>query len=346
MIRRGLEKGPVLVQVPRSGTCPAIACDLLRTRAQCPHCAAPLSLAGRNGPLHCRVCGRREDGLPLSRMRSHPGAGDGDRLPPAPAEELHRAFPDTAAQVAGGAHGALEDDAVPDRAIIVATRARSPPRPDGYVPRACCWTAERCWSARAFDADVEAVRRWRLARGSLVRSADDGGEVLVVGTSTLPAIRDLVAHRSSFFIDRVLEDRHELDLPPFSRVAEITGDREACRTFLETVELPDGTDVFGPVDLEGPDAAGRARAVVRLEPSRSRELAAALRATVERCVAPARRAARYGCAWTRRTCSEQATFALTVDSGASCVSSSPAPPRPPSRPCARCSSPPMRWSAC
>ena len=101
-----------------------------------------------------------------------------------------------------------------------------------------------------------------------------------VGTSTLPAIRDLVAHRSSFFLDRVLEDRHELDLPPFSRVAEITGDREACRTFLETVELPDGTDVFGPVDLEGPDAAGRARAVVRLEPSRSRELAAALRAGV------------------------------------------------------------------
>ena len=38
--------------------------------------------------------------------------------------------------------------------------------------------------------------------------------------------------------------------------------------------------MFGPVDLEGPEAAGRARAVVRLEPSRSRELAGALRAGV------------------------------------------------------------------
>ena len=277
VIRRGLEKGPVLVQVPRSGYVPAIACTFCRTRAQCPHCAAPLSLAGRNGPLHCRVCGRREDAYrcpECDRTQVRAMVIGSTRT----AEELHRAFPDTALKVAGGAHGALEDDAVPDRAIIVATPGAEP-APAGRYAACLLLDADALLGRAAFDADVEAVRRWRGAI-SLVRSADDGGEVLVVGTSTLPAIRDLVAHRSSFFIDRVLEDRHELDLPPFSRVAEITGDREACRTFLETVELPDGTDVFGPVDLEGPDAAGRARAVVRLEPSRSRELAAALRAGV------------------------------------------------------------------
>lgn len=277
VIRRGLEKGPVLVQVPRSGYVPAIACTFCRTRAQCPHCAAPLSLAGRNGPLHCRVCGRREDAYrcpECDRTQVRAMVIGSTRT----AEELHRAFPDTALKVAGGAHGALEDDAVPDRAIIVATPGAEP-APAGRYAACLLLDADALLGRAAFDADVEAVRRWRGAI-SLVRSADDGGEVLVVGTSTLPAIRDLVAHRSSFFLDRVLEDRHELDLPPFSRVAEITGDREACRTFLETVELPDGTDVFGPVDLEGPDAAGRARAVVRLEPSRSRELAAALRAGV------------------------------------------------------------------
>mgnify|MGYP006873967217 CR=1 FL=1 len=94
------------------------------------------------------------------------------------------------------------------------------------------------------------------------------------------AIRDLVAHRSALFLDRVLEDRRELDLPPFRRVAEVVGEREACRGFLETTELPDGTEVLGPVDLEGPDQAGRSRAVLRIEPRRSRELAAALRSGV------------------------------------------------------------------
>ncbi|ASK66984.1 primosomal protein N' [Brachybacterium avium] len=277
VIRRGLERGPVLVQVPRSGYVPAIACTFCHTRAQCPHCSAPLSLSGRNGPLHCRVCGRREDGYrcpECDRTQVRAMVVGSTRT----AEELHRAFPDTPLKVAGGAHGALEDDAIPERAIIVATPGAEPAPPGRYA--ACLLLdADALLGRAAFDADVEAVRRWRGAI-SLVRSADDGGEVLVVGTSTLPAIRDLVAHRSSFFLDRVLADRQELDLPPFSRVAEIVGEREACRSFLETAELPDGVDVFGPVDLEGPELIDRSRAVVRLEPSRSRELADALRAGV------------------------------------------------------------------
>ncbi|MGP9734032.1 primosomal protein N' [Brachybacterium sp. AOP42-C2-15] len=277
VIRRGLERGSVLVQVPRSGYAPAIACTFCRTRAQCPHCSAPLSQSGRGGPLHCRVCGRREDGYrcpECDRTQVRAMVIGSTRT----AEELHRAFPEATLKVAGGAHGALADDAVPDHAIIVATPGAEPAPRSRYA--ACLLLdADALLGRAAFDADVEAVRRWRGAI-ALVRCADDGGEVLIVGTSTLPAIRDLVAHRSSFFLDRVLEDRHELDLPPFRRVAEIVGDREACRGFLETVELPDGTDVFGPVDLEGPDAAGRARAVVRIEPGRSRELALALRAGI------------------------------------------------------------------
>ena len=277
VLRRGLERGPVLVQVPRTGYAPAIACTFCGTRAQCPQCAAPLSQAGRGGPLHCRVCGRREDGYrcpECDRTQVRAMVIGSART----AEELHRAFPHVPLKVAGGAHGALEDADVPDHALIVATPGAEPAPAHRYA--ACLLLdADAMLGRAAFDADVEAIRRWRNAI-ALVRSADDGGEVLVVGTATLPAIRDLVAHRSTFFLDRVLEDRRELDLPPFSRVAEVVGDREACRTFLETVELPDGTAVFGPVDLEGPEAAGRARAVVRLEPSRSRELAGALRAGV------------------------------------------------------------------
>lgn len=277
VLRRGLERGPVLVQVPRSGYVPAIACTFCRTRAQCPRCAAPLSLSGRGGPLHCRVCGRREDGYrcpECDRTEVRAMVVGSART----AEELHRALPDAPLRVAGGAHGPLEDEAVPERGIVVATPGAEPAPPDRFA--ACLLLdADAMLGRAAFDADVEAIRRWRNAI-ALVRSAEEGGEVLVVGTATLPAIRDLVAHRSSLFLDRVLEDRRELDLPPFSRVAEIVGDREACRGFLETIELPDGTAVLGPVDLEGPEAAGRARAVLRLDPSRSRELAAALRAGV------------------------------------------------------------------
>lgn len=277
VLRKGLKTGPVLVQVPRTGYAPAIACTFCGTRARCPECAAPLSQRGRNGPLHCTVCGRREDGYRCPECdRTHVRAMviGSTRT----AEELHRAFPDAPLKVAGGAHGPLEDEAVPEHGIVVATPGAEPAPPGRYS--ACLLLdADAMLGRAAFDADVEAVRRWRGAI-SLVRTAEEGGEVLVVGTSTLPAIRDLVAHRSALFLDRVLEDRRELDLPPFRRVAEVVGEREACRGFLETTELPDGTEVLGPVDLEGPDQAGRARAVLRIEPRRSRELAAALRSGV------------------------------------------------------------------
>lgn len=277
VLRRGLERGPVLVQVPRTGYAPAIACTFCGTRARCPQCAAPLSQAGRGGPLHCTVCGRREDGYRCPECdRTHVRAmviGSART-----AEELHRALPDAPLKVAGGAHGALADEDVPEGAIVVSTPGAEPAPPDRYA--ACLLLdADAALGRAAFDADVEAIRRWRNAI-ALVRTGDEGGEVLVVGTATLPAIRDLVAYRSGAFLDRVLADRRELDLPPYTRVGEIVGDREACRGFLDTVELPDGTAVFGPVDLEGPDAGDRARAVVRIDPARSRDLAAALRAGV------------------------------------------------------------------
>ncbi|MFC7458001.1 primosomal protein N' [Brachybacterium sp. GCM10030267] len=277
VIRRGLERGPVLVQVPRSGYVPAIACTFCGTRAHCPNCAAPLSVTGRSGPLHCRVCGRREDGYrcpECDRTQVRAMVIGSTRT----AEELHRGFPDVPLKVAGGAHGALEDENVPEHGIVVATPGAEP-APPGRFAAALLLDADAMLARAAFDADVEAVRRWRNAI-ALVRTADEGGHVLVVGTATLPAIRDLVAHRSRVFLDRVLADRRELDLPPFSRVAEIVGDKDACRNYLETTDLPDGTDVFGPVDLEEPESAGRARAVVRLDPRRSRELADALRAGV------------------------------------------------------------------
>ena len=277
VLRRGLATGPVLVQVPRSGYVPAVACTFCGTRARCPECAAPLQLRGRSGPLHCTVCGRREDGYRCPECdRTHVRAMviGSTRT----AEELHRAFPEVPLSVAGGAHGPLEDDAVPEQGIVVATPGAEP-APRGRYSALLLLDADAMLGRAAFDADVEAVRRWRGAI-SLIRTAEEGGEVLVVGTSTLPAIRDLVAHRSALFLDRVLEDRRELDLPPFRRVAEVVGEREACRGFLETTELPDGTEVLGPVDLEGPDQADRSRAVLRLPPERSRELAAALRAGV------------------------------------------------------------------
>lgn len=277
VIRQGLARGPVLVQVPRSGYVPAVACDFCRTRCLCPTCSAPLALVGRSGTLQCRVCGRREDGYrcpECHRTRVRALVVGSTRT----AEELRRTFPEAVLQVAGGAQGPLEDDEVEDHAIVVATPGAEPVPAEGYAA-AVLLDADAMLARAAFDADIEAVRRWSNAI-SLVRTAEHGGEVLVVGTSTLPAIRHLVAHRSDRFLDQVLADRETLALPPASRAAEVVGAPPAVHRFLEAAELPDATSVFGPVDVEEPGVQDRSRAVVRIEASRSRALSDALRAAV------------------------------------------------------------------
>jgi primosomal protein N' (replication factor Y) len=57
--RQALQAGtPVLVQVPRRGYLPAVACAECRTPARCPHCSGPLGLAGARATPHCHWCGR------------------------------------------------------------------------------------------------------------------------------------------------------------------------------------------------------------------------------------------------------------------------------------------------
>ncbi len=49
---------PVLVQVPRRGYLPSVACANCRAPARCPHCQGPLSLRSAEGQATCRWCAR------------------------------------------------------------------------------------------------------------------------------------------------------------------------------------------------------------------------------------------------------------------------------------------------
>ncbi|MDX3540116.1 primosome assembly protein PriA, partial [Streptomyces sp. MB09-01] len=58
-VREGLKSGPVLVQVPRQGYVPRLACERCRTPARCRVCAGPLE-APNERHLQCAWCGRGE----------------------------------------------------------------------------------------------------------------------------------------------------------------------------------------------------------------------------------------------------------------------------------------------
>ncbi len=263
-IAAGLEVGPVLVQTPRTGYVPSLACERCRTPARCTTCHGPLALRGPTAPPRCRWCGVT-DGAWACGECGHRGLRApvlGDHRT---AEELGRAFARTPIR-------SSSDDrvraTVPDRPeIVVATPGAEPVADGGYAVVVLLDT----WLALA-RADLrtaeESLRRWANAVG-LVRP---GGRVLAVGDPAHPALQALVRWDMAGFAERETRERLEAHLPPASRLATIAGEPGAVDDALTLLAAPDAAEILGPVDLDD----GESRVVVRVPRAQGRALSLAL----------------------------------------------------------------------
>ncbi|HVB27110.1 MAG TPA: primosome assembly protein PriA, partial [Mycobacteriales bacterium] len=233
VVREGLAEGPVLVQVPRAGFEPALACAGCRAPARCGRCAGPLArLAARAfggaGPAGPGVGPGGGDPVPACRWCGRPAV---DRRCPAcghrglralvvgaarTADELARAFPGVPVR-RSGAPAVLAS--VPDRpALVVATPGAEPLVATGYTAAALLDAASLLGRADLRAAE-EALRRW-LNAASLVRP---GGRVLVTAEPGLPPVQALLRWDPAGFADRELAERTALGLPPAMRVATVDG---------------------------------------------------------------------------------------------------------------------------
>jgi primosomal protein N' (replication factor Y) len=265
---------PVLVQVPRRGYLPAVACAQCRTPARCPHCAGPLELPSARGTAACRWCGRPAAGYACPqcggrRLRAAvTGAGR-------TAEELGRAFPGHPVRTSGR-DGVLAS--VPDRAaLVVATPGAEPVAEGGYgaVLLLDTWALLTRADLRAGE---ETLRRW-LAAAALARPAAGGGKVVVVADGALPTVQALLRFDPGWYAGRELAERRTLGFPPAARVATVTGSPAAVAELLAAAALPEGTELLGPVPA-GDDPAGESleRMLLRCARGAGAALAAALHA--------------------------------------------------------------------
>ncbi|WP_308268307.1 primosomal protein N' [Yinghuangia soli] len=272
--RRGLETGPVLVQVPRRGYVPHAACQRCRASARCGGCAGPLELTGSDGALVCSWCGRHEVGW---RCQECGGAQLRASIVGArrTAEELGRAFPRVPVRTSG--RDAVLS-VVPDvPALVVATPGAEPVAAGGYAAALLLdgWLLLNRPDLRAGE---EALRRW-LAAASLVRPASAGGAVVIVAEPTLRAVQALVRWDPQGFARTELGERHELGLPPVSRMASVTGSPTAVADLMRLVRLPQDTDILGPVPAPLPP---RPAVATPARNAKTRAKSAAARAAIER----------------------------------------------------------------
>ena len=250
--QQALAEGPVLVQVPRRGYVPAVACRTCRTSARCRQCHGPLALTAGSGPPTCRWCGR------VAAAWTCPECGDsrlrslvvGARRT---AEELGRAFPGVPVRTSGG--GTVLSAVGASPALVVATPGAEPVAEGGYAA-ALLLDAWALLDRADLRASEEALRRW-LNAAALVRGSSSGGRVVLVAPAGLPPVEALVRWAPEWHARLELDARRELGFPPARTVVTLTGPPSAVEGLRQVLELPEGVEELGPVPVGG-TAAGAA----------------------------------------------------------------------------------------
>lgn len=250
--RDGLQRGPVLIQVARTGFSPALACEDCREPARCRHCAGPLAQSGRGSTVACRWCGRAEHAWRCphcsgGRLRSTVSGAART------ADELGRAFPGAVVVSSSGDHILDEIDDSPR--VVVATPGAEPVCASGYAA-VLLLDGNALLGRESLRSLESTLQRWFNA-AVLARPASAGG-VVVVTADDDAAAGHLVRWDPTGAAARELALRTELGLPPAVRYAALTGSLEALAAFIDGLEVPPSCRMVGPTAVRaaaGPPAA-------------------------------------------------------------------------------------------
>lgn len=243
--RQALADGhPVLVQVPRRGYVPSLACNRCRTVARCRHCTGPLALTASGSSAECRWCGRADAALRCARCGSTEvrAVVIGARRT---AEELGRAFPGASVITSSGESivGAIE----PGPKLVVATPGAEPRAPDGYGA-ALLLDSWALLGRQDLRAAEDTLRRW-MAAGALVRCRADGGVVAVVAEAAIGTVQALIRWDPVGHAEAELDARTEVGLPPAVHLAVLDGPPAAVDALLQECRFDGEVEVLGPVEL-------------------------------------------------------------------------------------------------
>jgi primosomal protein N' (replication factor Y) len=256
-MRRSLEAGlPCLVQVPRRGYAPAVACATCRTPARCRRCNGPLELpagSDRSGgamPVspRCRWCGALEGHFTCGGCGGHAlrmSVVGQERT----AEELGRAFPGVPVVVSGGGQTRT---GVPSRpGLVVATPGAEPVVDGGGYGAVVVLDTWLTLGREDLRAGENALRQWMEA-SCLAVPRERGGEVVVAVAPDDPTVQALIRWDPEGAAARELAARREASFPPAVTLIAVDGTSTSLEQFEAAWTPPEqvgGVERLGPVEL-------------------------------------------------------------------------------------------------
>lgn len=241
-------KDPVLVQVPRKGYVPTLACGTCRAPARCRHCNGPLGLPAGEGQAAvptCRWCGR-----PDPRHRC--GECGSPKLRAVvlgaqrTAEELGRAFPSVKVSTSGG--NRIIDTLEHGPRLVISTPGAEPRILGGTYGAALLLDTWALLGRQDLRATEETLAKW-AGVATHVKSRAAGGEVIIVADPALAPVQALIRWDMVGAASMELAQRREVGFPPSVHMAALDGASASLEHFMEIVELPANSEVLGPVDL-------------------------------------------------------------------------------------------------
>ncbi|MEO3812441.1 primosome assembly protein PriA, partial [Sphaerisporangium sp. B11E5] len=317
-LRHGLDTGPVLIQVPRRGYLPALACLHCRTPSRCTQ--PPLPVPEPHVPPGAPVSRRLRTAATLTGLAQPDVEETPEETVPAPlcggplALRGGHAAPYCrwCGRIAGGWRCRVcGGDRF--RALVVGARrtAEELGRAFPAVPvktsgrDAVLATVEASPALVVATPGAEPVAAggyaaavlldgWALLGRPDLRAAEEtlrrwmnaaallrpAAELVVLADSSLPPVQALIRWDPVTHAERELTDRTVLGFPPAVRMATLTGTPAAVREMIVSLRLPRETQMLGPVPVETPGRPGgeEERAMLRVPWSVGPALARELKA--------------------------------------------------------------------
>lgn len=238
-IRIGASKGNVLVSVAEKGYGNLFLCSKCRNAANC-ECGGKLQIVGTGKVPRCYICYKAHNdwrcnfcggNLPYVISKGI------ERL----AEEIGRALPKIPLLVSSGTK---QIRLMPKGNHIVLATAGSEPQ-DLYAA-VILFDGERIVNRPFLRSEELARHTWF----SILNRSLDLAEVFISLPNKHPLTQSLLRSDSSYLVKQILKERKTAKLPPFFRMAVVTGIKKDISKFSENLKSATTYEVNGPIDID------------------------------------------------------------------------------------------------
>ena len=213
-IQKGLQSGPVLIQVPLRGYIRSLVCQKCANHARC-QCGGKLIIASVNKTIVCGLCGVFQSDWQCNycagKSFRHSGIGDERTL-----EEIGKAFPGTT--IRSSNQGSMILDEITTSCIVLSTPGSEPRAKNGYA--AIVFLDSRIFLERAtVNAEEQARLNWFTVSALAAKNA----EVFLDVVSTDPNFQALLRWDPWHIASRDFLERSDLQLPPQFKAVSVIG---------------------------------------------------------------------------------------------------------------------------